>query len=147
MTRYERAASERGFTLIELLVVMGIVAILAAIAIPVFFEQKEKAYVAQVQHSLKDAALSAETYAAGNNGSYVGLNGLDGTDPLLVGLGFNQPAWAQAPSVVGYLRFRNVTATYYCIESRHEMLTTSSDWRRSTYESTMGVPRPVPDNC
>ena len=40
--------NEAGFTLIELLVVILIIAILAAIAIPVFLRQREKGWVAAV---------------------------------------------------------------------------------------------------
>ena len=38
-----RAQSESGFTLVELLVVMLILGLLAAIAIPAFFNQRDKA--------------------------------------------------------------------------------------------------------
>lgn len=58
---------EEGFTLIELLVVILIIAILAAIAIPVFLNQRKKGWVAQMESALKNAATAQESYLVGNN--------------------------------------------------------------------------------
>jgi type IV pilus assembly protein PilA len=63
---------DRGFTLIELLVVIMIIAILTAIAIPVYVSQRQRAYRAALQSDLRRAAVEAETYYADNR-TYVGF--------------------------------------------------------------------------
>jgi type IV pilus assembly protein PilA len=72
--RERMAREESGFTLIELLVVMLIIGILAAIAIPTFFNQREKARDAGAKEMAHTAQVAIETYATDNNGNYTGVD-------------------------------------------------------------------------
>jgi type IV pilus assembly protein PilA len=68
----ERSQGEGGFTLVELLVVMLILGLLAAIAIPSFFNQRDKARDADAKADVRTAQTAIESYATDNNGSYSG---------------------------------------------------------------------------
>ena len=134
---------ERGFTLIELLVVVLVIAILAAIAVPVFLRQRVRGYESQIRSSIRNAVTAVESWAATQNGSYALLDHQDYPDYLtkLEGEGF-----VGVPPYLQYLRVE-ANATSYCIEARHDLLDGSSGWRRSTFDSSEGIVAPTPDHC
>lgn len=70
--RKAQEENEGGFTLIELLVVVIIIGILAAIAIPTFLNQREKAWQKAAQSDLRNAAIVLEEHFS-NTGAYSGL--------------------------------------------------------------------------
>src|SRR5689334_2956384 len=80
---------EDGFTLIEILAVMIIIGILAAIAIPAFFNQRNKANDSSSKEMAHTSEVAMEALASDNDGSYASaspanLNGVDkslGTAP------------------------------------------------------------------
>lgn len=94
---------ESGFTLIELLVVMLILGILAAIALPAFFNQKDKAGDAKAKEYAHSAQVAMETYATDHNGSYEGATKAEliAIEPTLGNATFKEDKVASA-TATGY---------------------------------------------
>ena len=101
----KRRDGEEGFTLIELLVVIIIIGILAAIAIPVYLTQRQKAYRSSVQSDLRNAAVANESLYSGTN--VYGATGAAST--VLAGEGYKGTTNNGITIVVG------ANASSYCM--------------------------------
>lgn len=133
-----------GFTLIELLVVILIIAILAAIAIPVFLRQREKGWQSQQQAALKNAATTLETVATENGGSYIKADQADSanndpndpTDPytILVANGYKKASAVEIQVEV------SSDGNNYCITAVHQIMPTTNVWQTATWASDQGSP-------
>lgn len=110
-----RTGKDQGFTLIELLVVIIIIGILAAIAVPVYLNQRQKGWRTQAVIDMKNASTAVESWATDNGGSYLGMNGATESDPRLVNEGFRHGSLVSVQVVS--------TATDYCIRGFHHELT------------------------
>jgi type IV pilus assembly protein PilA len=122
---------EAGFTLIELLVVILIIAILAAIAIPVFLRQREKGWRSQMDSALKNAATAQESFATGNNGAYTNA---------LANLTSEGLKYA-ADVTLTIVTPAAATGTTYCMQATHAQLS------GETHKLNSGVGAPQSGSC
>jgi type IV pilus assembly protein PilA len=119
---------EAGFTLIELLVVMLILGILAAIALPAFFNQKEKAGDSKAKENDHTAQVAIETYATEHGGKYTGATNAE--------LKKIEPTVENAPAEAGK---EGLTVTVIEAGEGYELTSTSSNGHTFTIKNVKGA--------
>ena len=147
--RKAQEENEGGFTLIELLVVIIIIGILAAIAIPVFLNQRQKGYDAQAKSDARNLATLEETYLTDNN-TYLAAGVATDTSTLATALATYKPS----ANVTGALvkAYSNASPPVLLAAGTsgaggYEVCTTSASGKTFVYDSTKGGLQPVGTAC
>lgn len=120
---------DQGFTLIELLVVIIIIGILAAIAIPVFLNQRKKAVEASMKADLRSVANEMETYFVDNQSYPTPSQTAAGA---AVTVGSTTVKVSNAATVIANQTGTGVAAGTYCLKATNG---TSTAWY---YDSDSG---------
>jgi type IV pilus assembly protein PilA len=141
--------SDVGFTLIELLVVIIIIGILAAIAIPVFLNQRKKAVDASIKSDLRSVANEMETYNVDNQAYPASVTASTATSATLT-LGTASGITLTAGNVVSVVvNTAGVSAagTAYAVCGFNAKATANVAGSSFVYVSNQGGLKPVRTTC
>ena len=140
---HKRMKGEKGFTLIELLVVIIIIAILAAIAIPTFLGQRQKAQDAAAKSLVRNAMMAVESaYTDTRDFTDVTAAMLTDIEPSIVfAIARGRSHGPERRPRVGQHGQRRQRCRSRCLRSRHRLGVRQDVRRRqSTRPRTRSVP-------
>ena len=138
LSRLSKRRDEEGFTLIELLVVIIIIGILAAIAIPVFLNQRASAAKASLTSDARNGAVAIETFFTETQ-AYPDDDG----DPTLAAQ-VTDLALSNNNAITDYAVTNNGTSFTYCVEATDGAAT---GWAVVYDSESGGTQEPLETGC
>lgn len=124
MTRMRSTHSRRAFTLVEVIAVMVVLAILAGVAIPKFFDYSDEARTSSLQGTLGGVRSGLANYFANEM-----ITNSVGTYPLLADLNTIGTVMQEAIPPNPYNDLSTVETVASLVDAQNRVVTGTSGWR------------------
>lgn len=115
-----RPKKQEGFAFVELVIIMVIIAVLAAVAIPIYLNQRRSGYESAVKSDLKNAATALEAWSADRNSGFA-ATGTDTPDAVLA----DREQFSKSPGVT--VSVVSSSSDDYCLKATHTSLGSATD--------------------